>query len=154
MPISIARSAEMQRAFIRAQWSLREGDKLVVDRCGGPVAVRFEGWTGSDGGIVTPTKASELYAGNIRKVNGAHQTFIDPPWEKYDPRTGRPFGNHGSANEAHLWGLEIGDRFREVDDFETFIKVWQEGSAFEEWPEFYRWLNKASPAFASVGAHF
>lgn len=52
-----------------------------------------------------------------------------------DPRTQRPIGDHGTAQDAidfvlaHCRTLEC----------ETFLRGWREGW-LEEWPEYYVWL--------------
>lgn len=54
-----------------------------------------------------------------------------------DPRTGRPVGDHGTANDAIDFALEhAGMEERE------FLDAWRDGSAFDEWPEFYAWLRE------------
>lgn len=58
--------------------------------------------------------------------------------EGMDPRTGRPFGDHGTAVQAIDFALDI----MRNDDPETFLRCWREGD-LEEWPEFYAWLPKA-----------
>lgn len=54
-----------------------------------------------------------------------------------DPRTGRPWGDHGSAHLAIEYVLSPG-----VDlgcPAEDFLGRWREG-CLDEWPEFYDWL--------------
>lgn len=55
-----------------------------------------------------------------------------------DPRTNRPFGDHGTANQAIEYALEHVDGPGEGEDF---LRAWREGD-LEEWPEFYPWLSK------------
>jgi hypothetical protein len=54
-----------------------------------------------------------------------------------DPNTGRPYGDHGTANDAIEYALDVLDF---IDGPMEFLNDWREGAAFEEWPEFYRWL--------------
>lgn len=53
-----------------------------------------------------------------------------------DPRTGRPWGDHGTANQALEYALDHEANF---GDPEAFLRCWREGD-LEEWPEFYVWL--------------
>ena len=52
-----------------------------------------------------------------------------------DPRTGRPWGDHGTANDAIEFALDVDD------DCETFLREWRTGS-LDEWPEYYQWLKE------------
>lgn len=52
-----------------------------------------------------------------------------------DPSTGRPFGDHGEAQDAIDFVL---DELRDFTD--TFLRCWREGD-LREWPEFYLWLD-------------
>ena len=57
-----------------------------------------------------------------------------------DRRTGRAFGDHGTAMQAVDFALDHLSVERD-----TFLKCWREGD-LDEWPEFYRWLaNQSSP---------
>ncbi len=56
-----------------------------------------------------------------------------------DPRTGRHFGDHGTAVQAINYALD-----HEPDDGMTFLKAWREGD-LGEWPEFYAWLAPVTP---------
>lgn len=52
-----------------------------------------------------------------------------------DPRTGRPWGDHGTAMQA------INFAFDQLSvERDTFLKSWREGD-LDEWPEFYEWLR-------------
>lgn len=55
-----------------------------------------------------------------------------------DPRTGRSFGDHGTAQEAIDFAL---DAMGSVDGWAvaTFLRCWREGD-LESYPEFYLWL--------------
>lgn len=60
-----------------------------------------------------------------------------------DKRTGRPFGDHGTGDQAIDWIMNhagMDDRC----ECEVFLKSWMEGD-LDEWPEFYEWLAKVSP---------
>lgn len=139
--VSLAQRAESLRAYHRARNCLKEGDKLCVSRCGGGRSTFiFAGWDGY--WMVGKSGGNDYAPSAIVSLNGEKVSFLDPPWERpdYDPDTGRPWGDHGTLEQALEWALEDGDRIREVDDVETFLRVWREGRAWEEWPEFYRWL--------------
>jgi hypothetical protein len=56
-----------------------------------------------------------------------------------NPRTGRPIGDHGTANDAIEYVLES-----HVDlgcPAEDFLRCWRVGD-LDEWPEFYKWLKQ------------
>jgi hypothetical protein len=57
-----------------------------------------------------------------------------------DPRTGRTFGDHGTAADAIGYLLDM-DNPREIADGEVweFIKDWAMGD-LDAWPDFYVWL--------------
>lgn len=57
-----------------------------------------------------------------------------------DARTGRPYGDHGTAMQAIEFAL---DHLHVEHD--TFLNSWREGD-LDEWPEFYAWLAKQTPA--------
>lgn len=57
-----------------------------------------------------------------------------------DPRTGRPLGDHGTANDAIDFVLDGGTEIAPGEET-TFLAAWREGD-LEEWPEFYPWLAK------------
>lgn len=63
-------------------------------------------------------------------------------YESIDPRTGRPYGDHGTANQAIEFTLDnINAAGCEVE----FLRAWREGDLVE-WPEFYTWLkNQEEP---------
>jgi hypothetical protein len=65
-----------------------------------------------------------------------------------DPRTGRPVGDHGSAEHALDYALDVAASNCEV---ETFLTAWREGS-LEEWPEFYAWLREREAGDAALAA--
>lgn len=56
--------------------------------------------------------------------------------KQIDMRTGRPYGDHGSANDALDFALDWGL----CSEPDTFLRAWRDGSAVDEWPEFYSWL--------------
>lgn len=61
-----------------------------------------------------------------------------------DARTGRPFGDHGTANDAIDFALsKEGPSHVEIGDF---LMDWNDGSSAEHWPEFYSWLAKREAA--------
>lgn len=55
-----------------------------------------------------------------------------------DPHTGRPLGDHGTAQDAIDYVLGSGALYHEVAD--VFLTAWREGN-LGEWPEFYAWLK-------------
>lgn len=57
--------------------------------------------------------------------------------DKLDPRTGRPFGDHGTASDAISFLLDVQQAPGEET---TFLRCWREGN-LDEWPEYYEWLN-------------
>ncbi|UXO93960.1 hypothetical protein Pan3_38 [Pseudanabaena phage Pan3] len=62
-----------------------------------------------------------------------------------DPRTGRPLGDHGTAQQAIDWALDVlGETDFGVPEY--FLSDWREGAAFEEYPEFYDWLREQEAA--------
>jgi hypothetical protein len=54
-----------------------------------------------------------------------------------DPNTGRPCGDHGTAQNALDYALDVIEDWAEMVDFLT---AWRDGAAFEDWPEYYDWL--------------
>jgi hypothetical protein len=62
--------------------------------------------------------------------------------KRIDPRTGRPIGDHGSAEAAIEFARAHAGNSHELI---AFLEAWTEGRAFEEWPEFYTWLAKKEP---------
>jgi hypothetical protein len=59
-----------------------------------------------------------------------------------DPRTNRPVGDHGSATDAIAYTLDGAHHDFDQGNALAFLEAWNEGGAFEEWPEFYQWLAK------------
>lgn len=57
---------------------------------------------------------------------------------KIDERTGRPFGDHGTANQAIDFVLDGPGDFYEAGEF---LSSWREGD-LDEWPEYYLWLKE------------
>lgn len=60
-----------------------------------------------------------------------------------DPRTGRPFGDHGTAGDAIDFALD--GQFVGYDETELFLEAWRDGTAHDEWPEYYEWLKGRAP---------
>lgn len=58
-----------------------------------------------------------------------------------DPRTGRPFGDHGKGEDAIKYALNLADHWEMRD----FLEGWQMGD-LEEWPDYYEWLKKTESA--------
>lgn len=57
-----------------------------------------------------------------------------------DPDTGRPVGDHGTGDQAIDFILNHAEDHN-LFEMEAFLKAWQDGSAYEEWPEYYAWLS-------------
>lgn len=55
-----------------------------------------------------------------------------------DANTNRPVGDHGTANDALDYALDVIEDWAEMVDF---LFAWREGAAYEDWPEFYDWLS-------------
>lgn len=58
-----------------------------------------------------------------------------------DQRTGRQFGDHGTALQAIDWALNHMPS-RDNYELDVFLRSWMEGD-LDEWPEFYEWLASA-----------
>jgi len=56
-----------------------------------------------------------------------------------DPRTGRPYADHGTAEQAIDFAID-----HAAIEADNFLRSWREGD-LNEWPEFYRWLNEVQP---------
>ncbi len=141
MAVTLAYRAESLRARARAFEALHEGDKVSVGRCGGGIATfTFTGWDGY--WMVGKSGVRDYSPSAIVSVNGQKASFLDPLWERgrFDPRTGRRYGDHGTAAEALEWILGPGDDNDPANTVE-FLRAWDEGRAWEEWPEFYCWLD-------------
>jgi len=69
-----------------------------------------------------------------------NETPSFPADESIDERTGRPFGDHGTGDQAIEWMLNV-NTDRDLYNNEAFLGAWQDGDAFEEWPDFYEWLK-------------
>lgn len=100
--------------------------------------------------VDTANRAAEWREANVNGPNGV------PTWKKSlvrpqmlqvsacedvlivgdDPRTGRPCGDHGSAENAIRYALDHAG-----NECQEFLQAWSEG-ALDEWPEFYPWLAK------------
>lgn len=133
--VTLAKRAERIRSIDRARQALKEGDRIAFTSCPGtPRTATFTGW---DGNWICSKTRNDIASSTIFKLNGKPVSFLDPPWEHYDPNTGRPYGDHGTANQALEWCSQThGDGF----DTSDFLGAWRDGSAWEEWPEFYEWL--------------
>lgn len=57
-----------------------------------------------------------------------------------DKRTGRPYGDHGTAVNA----IDFALNYERTGEIHAFLKGWMEGS-LDEWPEFYAWLRTQAP---------
>ena len=61
---------------------------------------------------------------------------------KIDPRTSRPFGDHGTEAQAMDFASEnLGDSEGDSEIAE-FLRDWRDGTALTYWPEFYDWLRE------------
>lgn len=135
MPVTLAKRAQSIRAIDRAKQALKAGDRIAFTSCPGTArTATFQGW---DGNWICSKTRDDIAASSIFKLNGEPVSFADPAWERYDADTGRPYGDHGTATQALEWAFthEGGDW-----DAMDFLRAWRDGSAWEEWPEFYEWL--------------
>ena len=62
--------------------------------------------------------------------------------DNIDSRTGRPFGDHGTANDAIDFVLNGPGSNQPDDEKILFLEEWWGGGAYEDWPEFYTWLKE------------
>lgn len=67
-----------------------------------------------------------------------------------DPRTGRPCGDHGTANDA-IEFVTSGAADCGPGEEADFLRAWQQGD-LDEWPEFYAWLRKRDGGRMAVAA--
>lgn len=107
--------------------------------CGG-LGVVFQYWS--------PKELAQMQNDCISETPTAPQVM------GIDCYTGRPIGDHGTGEQAVEWALHRAD-FDTRCHPESFLKAWQEGDAFDEWPEYYEWLaskEKEAPATQSMGA--
>ena len=58
--------------------------------------------------------------------------------DKIDPRTNRPFGDHGTAMQAINYALDV--EMEHECDCSGFLRAWREGD-LGAWPDFYVWLK-------------
>jgi hypothetical protein len=56
-----------------------------------------------------------------------------------DETTDRPFGDHGTAEQAIDFMLDVHEP--DCGNQIEFLRNWREGN-LSEWPEFYAWLSK------------
>lgn len=78
--MSAARCAELRRATERARATLRPGDRLRVNGCGGTSAtVTMTGWCPLYPNWITSKSRDDIHAMHITKVNGVPTSFADPP---------------------------------------------------------------------------
>lgn len=135
MALTLAKRGECIRAIDRARIALKPGDKITFTSCPGTArTATFQGW---EGNWICSKSRSDIAAPSILKLNGQSVSFADPVWERYDENTGRPFGDHGTATQALEWAIQNGSGNWDAMDF---LLAWRDGSAWEEWPEFYEWL--------------
>lgn len=57
-----------------------------------------------------------------------------------DPRTGRPVGDHGTANQAIAYMLD--EHEADPGNQVEFMRAWREGDLADEWPDYYQWLER------------
>ena len=57
----------------------------------------------------------------------------------FDVRTGRPFGDHGTALNAVEFIVER--REHTPGEEAAFLAAWLEGRTLDEWPDYYAWLR-------------
>ncbi|WP_404480018.1 hypothetical protein [Novosphingobium sp. BL-52-GroH] len=136
MASHLANRAAQIRSIDRAKAALKDGDRIAFTSC--PGTARTATFTGWDGNWICCKTRNDIAARSIFKLNGLPVSFADPPWERYDPATGRPFGDHGTAAQALHWALNV---YEDPSGGLDFLQEWQQGGAWEEWFEFYEWLE-------------
>lgn len=80
---------------------------------------------------------------SIHKAFADYNELRDTAPAELDPRTGRPFGDHGTANDAIEFALDDPKSVldRDLCNMEGFLKSWRCGN-LDEFPEFYQWLKE------------
>ena len=98
-------------------------------------------WPRPDGKLYRCTGTSRCVAcqSDLAKLTAAREKVAAAADLSIDPRTGRPYGDHGTANQVIEYILQ--PRVDLGCPAEDFLKCWREGD-LEEWPEYYEWLNK------------
>ena len=56
-----------------------------------------------------------------------------------DPISGRPYGDHGTGEQAIEWALDHGPSFA-CEYGDAFLRAWREGD-LAEYPDYYAWLK-------------
>lgn len=83
-------------------------------------------------------KAADIFAKNKRQVRGSPLPGASEPKPvELDPRTGRPYVDHGTALQAMQFAIDCRDICGEEKEF---ISAWLEGN-LEDFPEFYDYLR-------------
>lgn len=107
-------------------------DLMQRKRAGSPIPGSTEEETHKDGKRV---------ACNFPRCDcsmGAAERCLHPAVSAaFDPRTGRPYGDHGTAIEAIQFAAESGKVPMEEA---AFLKNWMEGN-LDQFPEYYSWLK-------------
>jgi hypothetical protein len=57
-----------------------------------------------------------------------------------DPKTGREFGDHGSADQAVVWALDHSPSWG-TEYAHAFLWAWREGD-LAGFPDYYAWLKE------------
>jgi hypothetical protein len=105
--------------------------------------------------IQVAQRAAEWRAANVGGPNGVptwKSSLVRPKMMELsvvDDSTGRPAGDHGTANQAIEYALNVAEDHEAPD----FLRAWQQGD-LGEWPEFYDWLKTqeiSEDAFSGIG---
>jgi hypothetical protein len=135
-PFGLLFRAQNIRAIDRARAALKPGDRIAFTSCPGTArTATFTGWSGN---WACSKSRDDISPRCIFRLNGAPISFTDPPWEEFDPNTGRAHGDHGTSTQALEWALDV---YSDPGEAIDFLREWRTGGAWEEWPEFYEWLE-------------
>jgi hypothetical protein len=65
---------------------------------------------------------------------------------RIDRKTGLPYGDHGTANEAIDYLLSP-EGAQAPGEETIFLRCWREGADADEWPDYYAWLRALRTAY-------
>lgn len=123
--------------------ALSKADKFITDFRAPWGSWKTAWWEAevSDDAAFTPDNALLHIANIVRAAlaSAGAQPAPDDAETRIDPRTGFPLGEHGTAQQAIDWLLDVNRDGQERE----FLSVWRDGGAWQEWPEFYEWLAGA-----------
>lgn len=135
------------RAFSDAAWNVRTltEEEVYVGAVGGFLANQF--LMDNLKSIIPLALDRSGINLPVAMVDGTALTAATVDPERFDPRTGRPMGDHGTALDAINFALDTSQGL----ECEDFLRAWREGD-LEEWPDFYEWFaaREAEPAKAAA----